>query len=294
MIVAREQGVLRRLARDRRTRVGASQSPGSRAPRWAASPADPARASARGPSPSTRVAEALADLVLLHLQLSPVAARARATAVRASRGGGSARRAAAGARAATGRRPRPSCLGVALDQGHRRLHPLHQLPALLAEPEAQHLAFDARAPHGARRVCVGPGPQAGRPPRLLAPRPPERGTRRPPPAGRRSAPPSMPPEVLAQPRRPSELHRMGDLVDRGTHAVNSSRSRLRLRAACARFGAEQQQARGHVVRLQQRDVVLAEHALGEHPRDGAHLRAEQQLRGRAHGGPASGALEPLP
>jgi len=88
-----------------------------------------------------RVAEALADLVLLHLQLQPKQPLQHAPRQ-------SARRAAAVQRGAQPWQRRQQLgadrvhrvLGVPLDQRHRRLHPLDQLPALIAQRQAQQFA----------------------------------------------------------------------------------------------------------------------------------------------------------
>ena len=88
-----------------------------------------------------------------------------------------------------------------------------------------------------------------------------------------------PAEVLAQPRRAGELDGVGDLVDRHPQhelvAVDAEVAR-RLR----QVRREQQQPRRHAG-VEQREVVLAEHALGEHARERPDLRAEQEARGRA-------------
>ena len=250
-----------------------------------------ASASACGPPAShDRVAEASARLVLAQLQLQPQQALQhppRQAAVLATmvhrRAQARQRRQHLGADRVH------RVLRVSLDQRHRRLHPLDQLPAVLAERQAQQLAAtralddlaQLRRVGQPRAASAGPASRRGRCP------PADRSL------GRLSsvAVCGLPAIVTCRPSissfnippRYSRSHGAPENCTAWviswmlTHSTSSSRSTPRLRAACARFGASSSR-RGVHRRVEQRQVVLAEHALGEHARQRAHLRAQQQPR----------------
>ena len=89
----------------------------------------------------------------------------------------------------------------------------------------------------------------------------------------------QPGEVLAQPRHAAELERVRGLVQRdpAQQLVGVGLERV---GRVAEVGRHEQQPRGRG-RVEQRELVLAEHAAGEEARDRARLERQQRAGGAA-------------
>ena len=86
-------------------------------------------------------------------------------------------------------------------------------------------------------------------------------------------------DVRPQPRHAAELQRVRDLVERDP-AQQLVGLGVERRRRHGEVGRHEQQPRGRLG-LEDRELVLAEHALGEHPRHRADLDGQQRARGRA-------------